>query len=316
MQLDIKEFYPSITAKTLNKAVTFADNYISVSKEDIRIIKYCRKSLLYHENEAWKKKDTDTTIDVTMGNYDGAGLCELIRIYMQSLLTNILTKDNMGLYRDHELFILLKINKQQTDRVQKKIISIFKNIEFAIEIVTNLTDVDFLDVTFNLENNTYRPYKKPNDKLIYIDVSSNHPSQIEKQLTKTISDRLPRKPSSADIFNNTKLEYEEARKECGHTKELTYTPPNHEQSNAGQKRRRKIIWFNPPFSLHVSTNAAKIFLNLIEKHFSRSSKLHKIFNKNTVNVSYSCPQNMSQIIKGHNKTIVQNETQETHDCKC
>ena len=71
-------------------------------------------------------------------------------------------------------------NKQQTERVRKKIISIFKNMDFKTEIVTNLTEVDFLDVTFNLENNTYRPYKKPNGKLIYIDVSSNRPPQIEK----------------------------------------------------------------------------------------------------------------------------------------
>ena len=42
--------------------------------------------------------------------------------------------------------------------------SIFKNIDFKTEVVTNLTEVDFLDVTFNL----YRPYKKPNDKLIII----------------------------------------------------------------------------------------------------------------------------------------------------
>ena len=125
-----------------------------------------------------------------MGSYDGAEVCELIGIYIQSLLTNILSKDNMGLYRDNGLFILRKINKQQADKIRKKIISIFKNINFKIEIVTNLIEIDFLGVTFNLENNTYRPYKKPNDKLIYIDVSSNHPPQIKKQLTKIVSDRL------------------------------------------------------------------------------------------------------------------------------
>ena len=138
---------------------------------------------MFYENEAWKKKDTDTTFDVTMGSYDGAEVCELIGIYIQSLLTNILSKDNMGLYRGDGLFILREINKQQTDKIRKEIISIFKNINFKIEIVTNLTEVDFLDVIFNLENNTYRPHKKPNDKLIYTDVSSNHPPQIKKQLT-------------------------------------------------------------------------------------------------------------------------------------
>ena len=183
-QLDIKEFYPSITEKSLNNTIIFAENYIPISKEDIRIIKHCRKSLLFYGNEAWKEKDADTTFDVTMGSYDGAELCELIGIYIQSFLTNIVSKDNMGLYKDGGLFILRKINKEQIDRVQKKIISIFKNIDFKIEIVTNLTEVDFLDVTFNLENNRYRPYKKPNEKLIYIDVSSNHPPQIKKTANK------------------------------------------------------------------------------------------------------------------------------------
>ena len=180
---------------------------------------------MFYGNEAWKKKGADTTFDVMMGSYDGAELCELIRIYIQSLLTNRFSKDNMGLYRDDGLFILRNINKQQTDRVQKKIISIFNNINFKIEFVTNLTEVYFLDVTFNLENNTCSPCKKPNDKLIYIDVSSNHPPQIKKQLTKIISDRLSRNSSNADIFNNTKLEYEEALKKCGHTAKPIYTLP-------------------------------------------------------------------------------------------
>ena len=60
----------------------------------------------------------------------------------------------MGLYRDDALFILCKISKQQIDRVLKKMIRIFKNINFKTEIVTNLTEVDFLGVTFNLENKT------------------------------------------------------------------------------------------------------------------------------------------------------------------
>ena len=67
----------------------------------------------------------------------------------------------MGLYRGDGLFILCKVNKQQTDRIRKTIIIIFKIIGFKIEVVTNLTEVDLLDVTFNLKNNTYLPYKKP-----------------------------------------------------------------------------------------------------------------------------------------------------------
>ena len=109
-------------------------------------------------------------------------------MYIQSLLTNLLLKDNMDLHRDNGLFILLKISKQQADRIRKKRISIFKNIDFEIEIVTYLTKADFLYVTFNLENNTHRSYIKPNGKLIYILMCHKIIHHIKKQLTKMISE--------------------------------------------------------------------------------------------------------------------------------
>ena len=47
---------------------------------------------------------------------------------------------------------------------------------------TNVHIVDLLDVTFNLLDGIYKPYKKPNDQLLYVNNSSNHPPQIIKQL--------------------------------------------------------------------------------------------------------------------------------------
>ena len=148
-----------------------------------------------------------------MGSRNGAELCELIGIcysilyYIQSLLTEsveLIAKKNTGLYRDNALILLRNINSQQTDRLQKRIIKVFQSIGFEIEIATNLQEVDFLDVTFNLINNTYRPYKKPNDNLAYINTSSNHRPNIIKQLTKTISERLSMNSSSTEIFNTSK----------------------------------------------------------------------------------------------------------------
>ena len=69
-----------------------------------------------------------------------------------------------------------------------------------------------MDVIFNLERNTYRPYKKPNDNLTYINTSSNHPPQIIKHFAQTISERLSRNFSSAEIFEQLKPDYEEALK--------------------------------------------------------------------------------------------------------
>ena len=41
--------------------------------------------------------------------------------------------------------------------MHKNIIKIFKDIGFAIDVETNLKIVDFLDITFNLNNDTYKP---------------------------------------------------------------------------------------------------------------------------------------------------------------
>ena len=78
-----------------------------------------------------------------MGSYDGAELCEVIGIYIQYLLESTLEKALMGLYQNEGLTILRNTNSQLTDKIRKKIISIFKSIDFKIEITANLTEVDF-----------------------------------------------------------------------------------------------------------------------------------------------------------------------------
>ena len=70
-----------------------------------------------------------------------------------------------------------------------------------------------------------------------------------------------------------------------------------------------MIWFNPPYSKNVVTKVGHYFLKLLDKHFPRHHKLHKIFNRNTVKVSYSCTKNIKSIINSHNKKVLhQTET--------
>ena len=56
IQLDIAEFNPSITESVLDTAISFARQHTDISNENLRIIKRCRKSLLYNNKEPWKKK--------------------------------------------------------------------------------------------------------------------------------------------------------------------------------------------------------------------------------------------------------------------
>ena len=52
--------------------------------------------------------------------------------------------------------------------------NILKDVGFSIHIETNLKVVDFLDIAFNLNKDTYKPYKKPKTPLLSINKSSNH----------------------------------------------------------------------------------------------------------------------------------------------
>ena len=150
-----------------------------------------------------------------MGSFNGAEICELVGIHILSLLSNKLNKQSTGLYRDDELVLLRKTSKQKTDQIRKDIIEILKKAGFKIKIKTNLHIVDFLDITFNLLDGTYTPYKKPNDLLLYVNTSSNHPSQIVKQLLISISNRLSNNSLNKQVFDMSKGEYEKALRESG-----------------------------------------------------------------------------------------------------
>ena len=64
------------------------------------------------------------------------------------------------------------------------------------------------------------------------------------------------------------------------------------------------------------TNVAKTFLKLLNKHFGKTHKYHKIFNRNKVKISYSCMNSMSKIINAHNSKIANREYTENHQILC
>ena len=66
------------------------------------------------------------------------------------------------------------------ERKKKLIVKTFKQCGLAIAIECNLKTVNFLDITFDLRNNIYKPYCKANDKPTYINESSSHPPSILK----------------------------------------------------------------------------------------------------------------------------------------
>ena len=97
IKFDIREFYPSITADILKTSLSFANKYQNISEENICIINHCWKSLLFNNNQPWKKKDAEGCFDKTIGSYNGAEICELVGIYILSRLSSIIDKNDCGL---------------------------------------------------------------------------------------------------------------------------------------------------------------------------------------------------------------------------
>ena len=78
-----------------------------------------------------------------MGSYNGAEVCELVGIYVISLLANIIDKNNSGLYRNDGLNFLRNVNGQKIDRIRKNVIKTFKEVGFKIENQTHLKILDY-----------------------------------------------------------------------------------------------------------------------------------------------------------------------------
>ena len=218
----------------------------------------------------------------------------------------------------NSIAIFLNISGPQADKIRKHFQAIFKTNGLDLEIDCNLKIVNYLDVTLNLESGTHQPYHKPNDETIYIHAKSNHPTNIIRQLPLSVEKRLNTLSNNEPIFNESAKHYQETLMKCGYEHTLQYNPiGNIRQTTYETKnRKRNIIWFNPPFSKNVSTNIGKYFLNLINKHFPINNKYRKIFNHNTLKISYSCMPNIKSIIMKHNKTVLQEKKQQIKTCNC
>ena len=133
----------------------------------------------------------------------------------------------------------------------------------------------------------------------YIHVESNHPPNIYNQIPKTIEKRLSQLFCNEDIFNESVLFYEDKLHQTGYQQKLKYNPVNMKTHNK-RNHKRNIICFNAPFSRNVSTKIGKPFLNLLDKHFTKNRRFHKIFNRNSVKVT----KNLKTIINNHNTNFL------------
>ena len=91
-----------------------------------------------------------------MGSYDDAEVWELIGIFLLNLLERQYDAKNIGLYRDDGLSISKNCSGPQMEKIKKHLQKVFKNNGLDVIIECNMKLVNYLDVTFNLnDDGTY-----------------------------------------------------------------------------------------------------------------------------------------------------------------
>ena len=321
LQLDIEEFYPSITPKLLDDALTFAETIggVTLTPQQKKIIHHSRQSLLFStdrngEKTTWQKKNA--LFDVTMGAPDGAEVCELVGLLLLYEMSQKFPDLNFGLYRDDGLGCHSRIPTNELKKLHRDIRALFAQHDLRITLEEPAKQVNFLDVTLNLVSESYGPYRKPNDTPLYVNTMSSHPPTVLKQIPRGINKRLSNISSNQEVFDDAKSVYQKALDDAGHNFELYKEPEPNVQTR--RKQKRQIIYFNPPWNSALVTNIGKLFLKAVKDHFPPGHPLRPVMNRNTLKISYSTTRNMKAVFDAHNKKLLKQHTQEESrkSCSC
>ena len=179
----------------------YAQSVTKIEEKVIKTIYNARQSILFGKDNVWVKKD-NPEFDLTMLSYGSEELCELVGLYLLDLLTKESAKQNTGLCRDDGLSCFENISGPDSEKLKKKLFKVFKSNGLSITVECNLIVTDFLDVTFHLKSATYYLYRKPNNKLLYVNKHSNHFLSIINQIPSMTSNRISK--NSCDKITSIK----------------------------------------------------------------------------------------------------------------
>ena len=272
IQIDIVDYYPSVSEELFEQTLQFAEQFTTINNDDKNILRNARKSILFYKQQTWEKQTG--LFDITMGAYDGAQITDLVGLMLLQKLKENIPEIDFGLYRDDGLGIYENIPLSHVEKIKKIIFKTFKDYGLKITIEANLPKVNFLDVNLNLRSNSFQPYRKPNDKPLYINSKSNHPPHVISNLPTAINKRLSEISSSEELFNENKKEYEDALNGSGYKTKLNMNKINPEiqvnqrQNKRKRNRNRKTIWYNPPYNMDLKTNIGKTFFKIDRQTFS------------------------------------------------
>ncbi|GAB1604561.1 hypothetical protein Ahia01_000737600 [Argonauta hians] len=335
LQVDISNYYASITPELLNKALLLAKKYTNLNDTDIDTILHARKTLITFGDKLWTKSNNANLFDITMGSDDSAQVTDIVGIYILHEIQNRFPQLEGGAYRDDFLLVTNSTNRNY-DRVKKELHHIFNTMNLKIEIQNEYRKINYLDVTLDLDNQTVEPYHKQNEMINYINAESNHPRHMKDAIVTSIATRVSTLSHDITKFEKHSNRYNNALTKAGYTTRIKYVKQysanpqeqiiNNTNHNGQSRNRhnnnnnnwrnsrhtraykkpskrykgRDVIWFNPVFNLDVTTKIGKKFFEALEKNIPKGHKYRCLFNKNTIKLSYTTAPNLKAYINKYN----------------
>ena len=93
-------------------------------------------------------------------------------------------------------------------------------------------------MTFDLQNDGYKPYRKPDNLPVFIQSHLNHPPTILNGLPKNIAKRLIDLSSSENIFHDAIPVHKEPLRKSGFTSDLVNTPKQTNWNNNNEENKK------------------------------------------------------------------------------
>ena len=152
-------------------------------------------------------------------------------IHMLNILSEKYNNKNFRLFRADGLAVLKNKSGPQSEQVKKNIRKMFKEHAQYLIIQCSMKVVNYLDVTFNLNDGTYKPYTKQNNEIKYIQKNSNHPPSVIRQIPLSIESRLSTLSFNEIIFQEAVPSYQKALQNSGYRHTLTYKRPKSDNNS-------------------------------------------------------------------------------------
>jgi hypothetical protein len=97
-----------------------------------------------------------------MGGLDSVEVCELVSIFLFNQMENVLPQELLELFREDGIGAT-DLPVPALDRLRKEIIRVFQMQRNGLKInaETGMKVKDFLDITLNLENSSFRAANQP-----------------------------------------------------------------------------------------------------------------------------------------------------------